>query len=69
MCEILKDEVRNRRELFVLAAAAGSGQLILEQLADGGHSEHSLEAPGTRCSGDNAVLPAQLRESEHSHPI
>lgn len=61
--------MRNRRELFVLAAAAGSGQLTLEQLADGGHSEHGLEAPGTRCSGDNAVLPAQLRESEHSHPI
>ena len=69
VCESRKDVVRSRRELFVLAAAAGSGQLTLEQLADGGHSEHGLEAPGTRCSGDNTVLPAQLRESEHSHPI
>ena len=69
MCESRKDVVRNRRELFVLAAAAGSGQLTLEQLADGGHSEHGLEAPAAVSSGDNAVSPAQLRESEHSHPI
>ena len=64
-----KDVVRSRRELFVLAVAAGSGQLTLEQLADGGHSEHGLQAPAAVSSGDNAVPPAQLRESEHSHPI